>query len=92
MPWRSASPWSRPAGTTRFDTNIAALKALLAKWQRTDETYAEGGPPDRRHEWAVRPGGRYGPQRTTDQFFAHVFGKRQDRIQEVEDGEAVVEI
>src|SRR5262249_60937073 len=29
------------AGTTRFDANVEAIRALEAEWSRTDETFAQ---------------------------------------------------
>jgi phosphodiesterase/alkaline phosphatase D-like protein len=95
------------AGTTAFDSNLAALDALLAEWARTDETYAEkvahldgaaaGGAngafvldSSTVHSAFGRDDLRGGPG--LDWYFAHLSGRRRDRLHGVQSGEVVTEI
>jgi phospholipase C len=95
------------AGTTDFDANIAALKSLEAEWSRTDETYAQkvahldGGATGGKNgpyildETTVHHDG--GPDDLTggagkNWFFAHLIGKKKDKIHGLKAGEIVTEI
>ncbi len=83
------------AGITKFDANLAALKALSAEWARTDETFAQkvahlnGGATGGKNgafvldTTTVHHSG--GPSEligtsATDWFFAHLTGRRKDDV------------
>jgi phospholipase C len=95
------------AGTTDFDANLEALRALEAEWSRTDATYVQRVA----HLNGGATGGLNGPyllDATTvhhgsgksvleggsghDLFFARLFGPKKDRIDGLQDGEIVTEI
>jgi acid phosphatase len=96
------------AGTTAFDANIEALEAIQAEWSRTDETYAQkvadltGGATGGLNGSYVLDtttvqshGGRDVIKRgnaSNDLFFAHLYGRRKDTIDDVQSGEVVEEI
>jgi phospholipase C len=94
-------------GTTTFDANIEALKALESEWSRTDETFAQKMD----HLSGNATGGNNGSfvlDDTTvfddgisdllkggtgqDWFFAHVTGHHKDRLVHVKDGDQVTSI
>jgi Ca2+-binding RTX toxin-like protein len=95
------------AGTTDFDANAAALRALLTEWSRTDETYAQkvahlsGGATGGKNgsyvldDTTVHHVG--GPSQLKggmgrDWFFARLTGRRHDTLQHVKPGEMVTNI
>jgi hypothetical protein len=95
------------AGATAFDTNLAALDALLAEWARTDETYAQkvahldGGATGGKNgafvlgSSTVRSAGGEDDLRGgpgLDWFFARLNGRRKDRLHGVRSGEVVTDI
>jgi phospholipase C len=94
------------AGSTKFDANIAALKALMSEWNSTDAypqrvAFLTGGATGGKN-------GKYLLDATTvftdksedeltggagmDLFFAHLSGKHRDDVDAVAAGETVVNI
>jgi Ca2+-binding RTX toxin-like protein len=96
------------AGTTNFDANLDALKGLEAEWSRTDETYAQklahlnGGATGGKNgsfilDETTVDRDDAGPDDLTggkgkDWFFAHLAGKKKDKIHGMMPGEIVTEI
>jgi phospholipase C len=94
-------------GTTKYDANIAALKALEAEWSRTDETYLQrvthlnGGATGGLNGAYVLNTSTVHDDGATDVliggtgpdwFFAHVSGKKRDLLFGVKPGEVVTDI
>jgi phospholipase C len=96
------------AGTTNFDANLDALKALEAEWSRTDETYVQkvahldGGATGGRNGTLILDQTTVhrddaGPDDLTggtgmSWFFVHLLGRKRDRIHGLQPGEIVTEI
>jgi phospholipase C len=95
------------AGTTNFDANLDALKALEAEWSRTDETFAQRMA----HLNGGVTGGKNGSfilDATTvhddgvvddltagsgaDWFFAHLTGRNKDKLHKLKAGDVVTNI